>query len=147
MSNGAPTSTEDLDRNQTRSVSSPSLPSAYTTTTRTLASRKGELYLPLNTETTSQDGSTSTRSLNESRAEDSRLEADDLHPPAARMVVMTASGRPGDQALTRESLPRDRDRDRDKKNPVGTREESPAPPPLYKDVVRRSESRTGGGTH
>ena len=103
------------------------------------------MYLPLNTATTSQDGSTITRNLNEGGAEDSRLKEDDLDRPAARMVVMMAFGRPSDQALTRESL--SRDRDRDEKIRVGTEEEFPAPPPLYKDVVRRSESRTGGGTH
>lgn len=130
-------SREDLRRTQTPSQSSLASVKASQTPTTILASRKGELYLP---DITSSGAPLSQNSGNVTNdgAGPSRLEVDDLDRLAARMVAMMASGRTSDQHLMHESL--------SLSGKTASEAGFPAPPPLYKDVVKRPESRPGGRT-
>ena len=105
----------------TRLVETSRTPPAPTT----LATRKGERYLPNDTTSSSNDNTAGGSSQ-------SRIQEEDIDRLAARMVAMMSSGRladqawaPGAQGARRKAFEDDGD-------------DLPAAPPLYKDVARRT---------
>jgi hypothetical protein len=89
----------------------------------TLASRKGERYLP--------EDAAPPHDTSSAGASQSRIQEEDIDRLAARMVAMMAAGRLGDQSWSPEAQGA-----RNKSVALGY--DHPAPPPLYKDVARRS---------
>jgi hypothetical protein len=123
----APIETEDLSRSTSASRQIPAA-AAATRSPSTPMTRKGERHLP-NYATSAQE-----RSLGGASSSRSGIQEEDIDRLAARMVVMMSAGRLAEQAWTRGTP-----------GGIGGEDDVRVPPPMYKDVARKSGSHPGGG--